>query len=70
MAARLFHIFRNNPLGRETLLQSLFFCKMFRTSLVIYIPKHKKFLMSFENDVVKVERQSPESGMEQLPYQR
>ncbi len=55
MASKLFHIFRNNPQGRETLLQSLFFCKMVETSLVIYIPKHKKFLMNFDNDTVKVD---------------
>lgn len=54
MTATLLYIFRNNPLGRETLLQSLFFCKVVGASLVIYIPKHKKFLMHFENDVVQV----------------
>ena len=55
MATQLFHIFRNNPQGRETLLQSLYFCKAVRTSLVIYIPKHTKFLMYFVNDTVQVD---------------
>lgn len=55
MANRLFHIFRNNPQGRETLLQSLYFCKVVETSLIIFIPKHKKFLMCFENNVVSVD---------------
>jgi hypothetical protein len=54
MDIRLFHIFRNTPLGRETLLQSIYFCKTVGTSLLIYIPKHTKFLMYFENDVVQV----------------
>ena len=54
MAARLFHIFRNNPFGRETLLQSIYFCKKVGVSLVIYIPRHKKFLMHFKNDVVRI----------------
>ncbi len=54
MEAQLFHIFRNNPLGRETLLQSIYFCKRIGASPVIYIPKHTKFLMYFENDVVQI----------------
>ena len=55
MEPKLFHIFRNTPLGRETLLQSLFFCNTVGSSLIIYIPKHTKFLMYFENDVVQVD---------------
>ena len=55
MDKQLFHIFRNNPLGRETLLQSLYFCKTAGASPVIYIPSHSKFLMYFENDVVQID---------------
>lgn len=55
MEIRLFHIFRNTPLGRETLLQSIYFCKTMGASLLIYIPEHTKFLMYFENDVVQVD---------------
>jgi len=55
MEAQLFHIFRNNPLGRETLLQSIYFCKQTGASPVIYIPKFTKFLMYFENDVVQID---------------
>jgi len=55
MDQQLLHIFRNNPLGRETLLQSLYFCKTVGASPVIYIPEHTKFLMYFENDVVQVD---------------
>jgi len=55
MDKQLFHIFRNNPLGRETLLQSLYFCKTVGASPVIYIPSHTKFLMYFENDVVQID---------------
>ena len=58
MDQQLLHIFRNNPLGRETLLQSLYFCKTVGASLVIYIPEHTKFLMYFENDVVQVDLDS------------
>jgi hypothetical protein len=55
MDKQLFHIFRNNPLGRETLLQSLYFCKTLGVSPVIYIPRHTKFLMYFENDVIQID---------------
>ena len=55
MENRLLHIFRNNPFGRETLLQSSYFCKKIGASIVIYIPKTTKFLMYFDNDVVQVD---------------
>jgi nucleotide-binding universal stress UspA family protein len=55
MASQLFHIFRNNPLGRETFLQSLYFCKVMQASIVIYIPNREKFLMYFENNIVQVD---------------
>lgn len=55
METKLFHIFRNTPLGRETLLQSMYFCTMTRSSMVMYIPKHTKFLMYFEDNVVQVD---------------
>ena len=58
MDQQLLHIFRNNPLGRETLLQSLYFCKTMGVAPVIYIPEHTKFLMYFENDVVQVDLDS------------
>lgn len=55
MENRLLHIFRNNPFGRETLLQSIYFCNNVGASPVIYIPKTTKFLMYFDNDVVQVD---------------
>ena len=55
METILFHIFRNSPLGRESLLQSIYFSSITRSSMVIYIPEHTKFLMYFENDVVQVD---------------
>lgn len=68
MSTQLFHIFRNNPQGRETMLQSLYFCKALETSMVIYIPKHKKFLINFENESVQVDLdnsylKSPETAL-------
>jgi len=55
MDAQLFHIFRNTPLGRETLLQSIYFCKKVGALLIIYMPEFTKFLMYFENDVVQID---------------
>jgi nucleotide-binding universal stress UspA family protein len=58
MAQNLFHIFRNTPLGRETLLQSIYFCQRMGLLLTVYIPTSTKFLMYFENDVVQVDLDS------------
>jgi hypothetical protein len=55
MEHQLLHIFRNNPFGRETLLQSIYFCKKVGAFPVVYIPKTSKFLMYFDNDVVQVD---------------
>jgi nucleotide-binding universal stress UspA family protein len=55
MEERLLHVFRNTPLGRETLLQSLYFCKTLGASLHIYIPKSTQFLMYFDHDAVQVD---------------
>lgn len=55
MYSQLFHIFRNTPLGRETMLQSLYFCRQVGATPVVYIPRHIKFLMYFDNDVVQVD---------------
>jgi hypothetical protein len=58
MKPQLLHVFRNTPFGRETLLESSYFCKTAGKELVIYIPKTTKFLMYFENDVVQVDLDS------------
>jgi nucleotide-binding universal stress UspA family protein len=55
MYSQLFHIFRNTPLGRETMLQSLHFCRQIGATPVVYIPRYTKFLMYFENDVVQID---------------
>ena len=55
MYSQLFHIFRNTPLGRETMLQSMYFCRRIGATPVVYIPGHTKFLMYFDNDVVQVD---------------
>ncbi|MGD8847034.1 MAG: universal stress protein, partial [Desulfobacteraceae bacterium] len=55
MEERLFHVFRNTPLGRETLLQSLYFCKTLDVSLQVYVPKSTQFLIYFDHDAVQVD---------------
>ena len=58
METTIFHVFRNTPLGRETLLQSLYFCRQTASSIAIYVPEHTKFLMYYDNDVVQVDLDS------------
>ena len=69
MKPQLLHIFRNTPFGRETLLESSYFCKTVGKELVVYIPKTLKFLFYFENDVVQIDLDasyltSPETAQE------
>ena len=54
MNYKLLHIFQNTRFGRETFLQSLYFCKTVDTFPAVYIPKSEKFLMYFSNDAVQV----------------
>lgn len=55
MEERLLHVFRNTPLGRETLLQSAYFCKTLGIGLHIYIPEATQFLLYFDHDAVQVD---------------
>ena len=55
MKPQLLHIFRNTPFGRETLLESSFFCQKVGVEMVVYIPVSTKFLMYFENEVVQID---------------
>lgn len=55
MNGRLLHIFRNSPLGRETLLQSLYFTRQINLTLAVHIPKTKRFLLYFQHDAVQVD---------------
>jgi len=52
---RMFHVFRNTPLGRETLLQSIYFCKTVGVPLHIYVPVSKQFLMDFDHGSVRID---------------
>jgi nucleotide-binding universal stress UspA family protein len=55
MEERLLHVFRNTPLGRETLLQSVYFCKTLDVGLHIYVPQATQFMIYFDHDAVQVD---------------
>lgn len=55
MPFALLHIFRNTPLGRETLRQSAFFCRQMGIPIDIYVPRESQFLMYFEHGVATVD---------------
>lgn len=58
MAERLLHVFRNTPMGRETYLQSAYYCKNTNLALHVYVPESKQFLMYFDHDMVQVDLDS------------
>ncbi len=69
MKDELLHVYRNTPFGRETLLNSIYFCKQTNTSLKVYVPEHTQFLMYFQNEIATVELdkaflRSPETARE------
>ncbi len=51
----LFHVFRNTPFGRDTLLQSAYFAKKMGIPITLYIPRHHQFLMYFSRRAVTVD---------------
>lgn len=55
MERRLLHVYRNTPLGRETFLQSIYFCRTLGVTLHVYIPESTQFLMYFDHDAVQVD---------------
>jgi len=55
MTEQLLHVFRNTPFGRETLLQSVYFCRELDLELLVYVPLMPQFLMYFEQGIVTVD---------------
>jgi hypothetical protein len=55
MHTNLFHVFRNTPLGRETLMQSIYFCQTLDLELAVYIPEAVRFMMYFDYEAVQVD---------------
>jgi nucleotide-binding universal stress UspA family protein len=54
MERTLLHVYRNTPLGRETLLQSAYFCEATGCTLQVYVPRHPQFLLYFDEAVSTV----------------
>ncbi len=52
---RHLHIFRNTPFGKETLLHSIYFCRLLELDLHVYIPETKKFMMYFQNASLEID---------------
>ncbi len=50
----LFHVFRNTPFGRDTLMQSAYFTRKLSIPLTLYIPTRIQFLMKFPKKKVTV----------------
>jgi hypothetical protein len=55
MHANLLHVFRNTPLGRETFMQSIYFCQTLDLELTVYIPDAVRFMMYFNAEAVQVD---------------
>jgi len=55
MNPSLLHVYRNTPLGRETLMQSIYFCKTLDLGLTIYIPDAVRFMLYFDQEAVQVD---------------
>lgn len=54
MNRKLLHIYRNSPLGRETLLQSIWFARKTGCRLEVYIPRHAQLLLYLESSVATI----------------
>jgi hypothetical protein len=55
MNPSMLHVYRNTPLGRETLMQSIYFCKTLDLGLTIYIPDAVRFMLYFDQEAVQVD---------------
>ncbi len=55
MMANLLHVYRNTTLGRETLMQSIYFCKTLDVGLAVYMPDAVRFMMYFDHNAVQVD---------------
>ncbi|NOZ78601.1 MAG: hypothetical protein GXP48_05370 [Acidobacteria bacterium] len=51
---RVLHVFRNTPVGRETLLGALHLCSMTGMQLYLYRPEVPRFTLQFEDELIEV----------------
>ena len=51
----LLHIFRNDPLGRENLLQSIYFCRTLGMGLTVCLPQSRRLRINFDQGAVRLQ---------------
>lgn len=51
---RVLHVFRNTPIGRETLLGAIQLCAKTGMQLYLYLPEEPRFTLQFEEELVEV----------------
>lgn len=54
MQLKVIHVYRNTPLGRETLIQAADFVKKINGELNIFLPEYDRILYYFENDATEI----------------
>jgi len=54
MQLNLLHVFRNTPLGRETLLQAADFSRKTHSRLNVYLPEFDRILLHFGSNAVEI----------------
>ena len=54
MTLKVFHIYRNTPLGRETLLQAADFTKKVGGNLGVYVPEFDRLLLHFGSNAIEI----------------
>ncbi|MFQ5707237.1 MAG: universal stress protein [bacterium] len=54
MPWKVLHVYRNTPLGRETLRQAADFAKKTGSDLNVYIPEFDRFLLYFQRNAVEI----------------
>ncbi len=67
----VFHIFRNTPLGKETLRQAADFTKKIHSTLHVYIPEFDRFMIYFDRAPVEIKLDktylySPETAFDNM----
>lgn len=49
------HIYEDTPAGRESLLQTAYFCRVLDSAPVVHVPRTQRFLLYLENRVTQVD---------------
>ena len=71
MVLNVFHVFRNTPMGQETLRQAADFTKKISGRLWVYIPEFDRFMIYFETEGIEISLDgsylySPETAQQNL----